>query len=41
MTAPPPPTPVLPLPGWEETAAEAAAWDDRYWQDRYDHRDEE
>lgn len=30
MTVPSPPTPVPPLPGWEETAAEAAAWD-RWW----------
>jgi hypothetical protein len=29
-----------PLPPWEETTAEAAAADDRYWDNRYD-RDED
>ncbi|MFF4791851.1 hypothetical protein ACFY2M_19280 [Streptomyces sp. NPDC001276] len=31
MTAPLPPAPVPPLAEWEETAAEAAAWDRCYW----------
>ncbi|MFB7736184.1 hypothetical protein ACFC08_17720 [Streptomyces sp. NPDC056112] len=42
MTAPLPlpPATVPPLAAWEETAAEAAAWDDR-WFDRDTDTDEE
>lgn len=36
MTAPP-----APLPPWEETPAEAARADDRYWDTIYDTDDQE